>query len=832
MESNMKQQRLSKMLFLLAVVLSISVGALNVYNTWNKTTLQAKQEAISLAESAASFLSSDQLMSLNADPSDVNSTAYLEIKRDLSEFKKHHSEIRYAYLFKYKDGRLYFMADSESPESESCSPPGQEYYEATEQDLLPFYTGESVLTAPLTDRWGTWISALAPIKDPLTGKVIAMFGIDYPAAYWQSKIFKQVLLTAANIFFLILLLTVLYQFFLNNIKTHALSEKLRENETLFKAVFEQAPVGIAFANNYRFEQRINAEFARILSRPKEDFSSINWMEITHPDDVKRDLELFERFKTREIDNYTTEKRYIRPDGSYIWVNLLVSRINIDGTRSKSGDHLCIAQDINDKKIAEEALRESERSKSMLLSNLPGMAYRCKYDRQWTMTFISDGCYELTGYKPESLVNNHELSYNDIIAPEFRELLWLEWERAIKLKSTFRHEYEIITAAGEHKWVLETGQGVFKEDGDVAALEGIIIDITESKKRLDQIQYISEHDYMTGLYNRRYYESEKKRLDGSGLVPISIIMADINGIRLINDAFGHGEGDRLIIETAKIIQSCLRDGDTLCRTGGDDFTVILPCTGRDEAYEILILIKDTCEKFNNSLSNNEKHISLSVGFGTKESADSSLDRAEKEAEEFLRKRKLFEQKSYRNAVLSSIMATMYARSHETEAHSSRISKFCRMIGEKIGLSQKLMDDLHLFSMLHDLGKVGIDDRILNKPDKLNEEEITIMETHPEIGYKIAMSSPELESVADLILTHHERWDGSGYPYGKRGEEIPLLSRILAVADAYDAMTVDRVYRKALLKEAALEELQSNAGTQFDPEIVKIFVDLMRQSGQAD
>ncbi len=334
--------------------------------------------------------------------------------------------------------------------------------------------------------------------------------------------------------------------------------------------------------------------------------------------------------------------------------------------------------------------------------------------------------------------------------------------------------------------------------------------------------------MTGLYNRRHYELEKERLDCESSAPISIIIADINGVRLINDAFGHSEGDRLIIETAKLIQSCCREGDLLARTGGDDFTIILPYTGHDKAYEITNIIKESCEKFNRTISNNEKYLNLSIGFGTKENEYGSMDNAEKEAEEYLRKRKLFERKSYHNAVLSSIMATMYARSHETEAHSLRISGLCRAIAEKMCLPQKLMDELHLFSMLHDIGKVGIDDRILNKPDSLTNTESHIMETHPEIGYKIAMAAPELESVAEYILSHHERWDGSGYPNGKCGEEIPLLSRILAVADTYDAMTEDRVYRKAMSKESALEEIERNAGTQFDPEIVRVFMDSALES----
>lgn len=146
---------------------------------------------------------------------------------------------------------------------------------------------------------------------------------------------------------------------------------------------------------------------------------------------------------------------------------------------------------------------------------------------------------------------------------------------------------------------------------------------------------------------------------------------------------------------------------------------------------------------------------------------------------------------------------------------------------MGLSQSKLDQLELFAMLHDIGKIGVDDRILNKPAQLDSEEWISMRRHPEIGCRIATASPKLKHIALLILTHHERYDGSGYPVGLKGEEIPLLSRILAVADAYDAMTEERIYRKALSKEQAIEELMRNAGTQFDPYITELFIDCIKE-----
>jgi HD-GYP domain-containing protein (c-di-GMP phosphodiesterase class II) len=172
-----------------------------------------------------------------------------------------------------------------------------------------------------------------------------------------------------------------------------------------------------------------------------------------------------------------------------------------------------------------------------------------------------------------------------------------------------------------------------------------------------------------------------------------------------------------------------------------------------------------------------------------------------------------------------MSALYAKSQETEEHGQRLGQYADMIGKELGLDQKTLDDLKLLSMLHDIGKIGIDDRILNKPAKLNEEEWEVMKKHPEIGHRIAMSTPELCHIAEYILRHHERWDGSGYPDGILNEEIPLLSRILSIADAYDAMTEDRVYRKGMSTVEAIAELKRCSGTQFDPALVELFIGML-------
>jgi HD-GYP domain-containing protein (c-di-GMP phosphodiesterase class II) len=224
----------------------------------------------------------------------------------------------------------------------------------------------------------------------------------------------------------------------------------------------------------------------------------------------------------------------------------------------------------------------------------------------------------------------------------------------------------------------------------------------------------------------------------------------------------------------------------------------------------------------NISNEVFHINLSLGVGTKDNMDIDFLQTIKAAENYMYQSKLLEKKSSHSAIISSIKATMLEKSHETEAHAERLVTLSRKVGLSLNLSQSEIDNLELLATLHDIGKVGVADQILNKPGKLNNEEWDEMKKHPEIGYRIATSTPELTSIANYILSHHERWDGSGYPQNIAGNQIPLLSRIIAIIDAYDAMTQDRPYRKAIANKDAINEIIKNKGTQFDPEIVEIFI----------
>jgi|LSQX01.3.fsa_nt_gb diguanylate cyclase (GGDEF)-like protein len=336
-----------------------------------------------------------------------------------------------------------------------------------------------------------------------------------------------------------------------------------------------------------------------------------------------------------------------------------------------------------------------------------------------------------------------------------------------------------------------------------------------------MQKAAYSDLLTGIHNRNYLEIKLKDIEKAENLPFSVIMGDLNGLKITNDVFGHSAGDWLLKKTAEILQRNSSDNDLVFRWGGDEFVMFLPGKGRKEAEKVCRIIGEECEEINKE---SKWKLSLSLGTATKETGKLNLMELVKRAEDRMYKHKLLETRSYRNALISSLAETLSEKNIETVGHAERMTSLAMRLGERMDLSSSELDDLRLLALLHDIGKVAINDDILNKPGPLNEKEWVEMKKHSEVGYRIAQASLDLAGIADFILYHHERWDGTGYPLGKKGKEIPLLSRIISVVDAYDVMTHPRPYKEAISQEEAVKELKRCAGTQFDPEIVEIFTTL--------
>jgi diguanylate cyclase (GGDEF)-like protein len=298
---------------------------------------------------------------------------------------------------------------------------------------------------------------------------------------------------------------------------------------------------------------------------------------------------------------------------------------------------------------------------------------------------------------------------------------------------------------------------------------------------------------------------------------------VNGLKLVNDAFGHAAGDKLLTRVAQILKDCCRKEDVIARLGGDEFAIFLPRTSFKVTSIIIDRIKAACR----NASQDPVQLSIALGAVTKESSSQSIQEIQREAEERMYRSKLLESKSLRASIISSLKRTLFEKSHETEEHTNRLQRVALKIGHALGLSEGELNDLSLLSTLHDIGKIAIPEGIIAKPAQLSTEEWDLIWKHPEIGYRIAAATPELVPIAEAILAHHEWWDGTGYPRGLKGEEIPLLSRIISIVDAFDVMIFGRPYKEHITQEQALIELKKQGGIQFDPHLIEIFVRMERE-----
>ena len=347
---------------------------------------------------------------------------------------------------------------------------------------------------------------------------------------------------------------------------------------------------------------------------------------------------------------------------------------------------------------------------------------------------------------------------------------------------------------------------------------------ERKSSEEKIKHLSFHDSLTGLYNRAYFEEELERYNFSRYYPLGIVMLDVNGLKVINDTFGHSEGDRLLQHLSQVLTSASRQGDILARIGGDEFAILLPSTTSEEAHNFCERIKKACQQ--DIIKPIYLRLNISLGHTTQEGEYKDINSFLKEADRNMYQGKLFNGKSREKHFLEVFRIILAERDPHTSDHAQRLQELALSLGKRVGLTEYQLGNLKLLALLHDIGKIGIPDSILFKTYILTPSEWKKMREHSRIGYRMAKNIPDFAPIAQEILHHHEHWDGTGYPEGLKGEKIPLLSRIISVVDAYDVMQSRRPYKGAVSKTEALKEIKRCAGTQFDPQLVEIFLKIVK------
>jgi len=473
--------------------------------------------------------------------------------------------------------------------------------------------------------------------------------------------------------------------------------------------------------------------------------------------------------------------------------------------------LGVFRDITDLRIMEERLRKSEAELRTIFETANGIIFTLSPEGKFM--FVSRGWTKRLGHDISQVEG---CLYKSFIHPDDVSLCTRYFETVMLTGESEKGvEYRAKHQDGSWRWFVCSGAAVLDDEDNRLYAVGIADDITERKQAEAEIRYLSYHDKLTGLYNRTFFEEELKRINTERQLPLGLIIGDVNGLKLINDAMGHLEGDKVLIKAAEIFNKACRHEDIISRWGGDEFIVLLPRCDRATTLKVFKRINDSFSRVNNL----PIPINISLGLAVQNSLDRDIRDVIMEAEEKMYRNKLLQSRSTRSSFIKSLQKTLWERSHETEEHCQRMHEMAQKIGRALELTDSELDNLKLLAALHDIGKIAIPNSILDKPGKLSPEEWDTIRNHPEIGYRIALSSPELAPIAEAILHHHEWWNGHGYPLGLKGEKIPLISRIIAITDAYDVMTNGRPYKKAMSKAEALAEIKRFAGTQFDPELVR-------------
>ncbi|WBW96526.1 HD domain-containing phosphohydrolase [Oceanirhabdus sp. W0125-5] len=392
------------------------------------------------------------------------------------------------------------------------------------------------------------------------------------------------------------------------------------------------------------------------------------------------------------------------------------------------------------------------------------------------------------------------------------------------KEIDRVEIKILVDGKEYYFVKN--ESAICEDGENLGKVIFLNDISYMKVAMKKLETMAKKDMLTGLFNRVYFDEQIYAIGKSNIedkLPLAIVKGDINSMKMINDALGKKMGDKLIVKMSEIIKALVPENSLVARVGGDEFGIILFNTKEEIVLNMINGIKKRCEDEGEGLNN----LSMCLGYSIMENVEKNIDKHVECADNFMYRKKMMESRSARSSVIDSLKVALEQSNYETKEHAERTRELAVKLAKRVGIKQNKINDIEMLALLHDIGKLAIPDSILMKPGKLTDEEFEVIKTHSQKGYDIAISSPNLINIAEGILHHHERWDGRGYPKGLKGEEIPIESRIITIVDSYDVMTNDRPYHKAMPKEKAIEELLRCKGSQFDPQLVDIMIEMVNE-----
>ncbi|NTW96241.1 MAG: PAS domain S-box protein [Erysipelotrichaceae bacterium] len=481
-------------------------------------------------------------------------------------------------------------------------------------------------------------------------------------------------------------------------------------------------------------------------------------------------------------------------------------------------------DVTSRKKIEDALRLSEKKFLLITENISDVIWVLKPLTN-ELTYITPSVLSQIGYTPEEAM---KIKAEDLILStsfeKFKETIDKGAEYYIQHPEEDKiwvFEIQEYCKDGTIIWVESSMRFRFDEQGEVEVV-GVSRNIDHRKQTEKEILYLSYHDQLTGVYNRAFYEEEILRLNTARNLPFTLVVCDINGLKLTNDAFGHMAGDRLIISLAQVFQRVCRKDDIIARIGGDEFALLLPKTSEKVAQMVLSRIYDEI-----TLTKPER-IKLSASFGlkTKTSVDEDFSEIFKQAEDRMYLEKIKHHSNIKTGTIDLVATSLFEKYPEEKKHAHNVSVLCRKIGEALGMTSREVADLEMAGFLHDIGKIGLEEGLINPEKYAIFDETPEFKRHSEMGYQILRSVYTYAHIAEYILAHHEWFNGMGYPKGLKGNEIPLQGRIIKLANDFSS----QIDREGSDIPKTMKFIEERSNIQYDPALVLLLKKMYGNSTQ--
>lgn len=603
-----------------------------------------------------------------------------------------------------------------------------------------------------------------------------------------------------------------YAIYENISERRKVEKQMTREKALFERVLLDSPDGIAIFNSEGVVTRTNPAFEHLFGLDPGDALGHPLWEVVgrgaKEDDVRDNVDRL--MEEKRVDH---ESVRFRKDGSEIHVSVRATAITV---QSGSEEYLAIYREITERIRWEEDLATERVYFENLFMNSP-LAIAL-VDGDGSIQRVNSAFEKLFGYASWECIGRN---LDGLIAPgeltEDAERL----TRKVAKGGTIQAERSRRRKDGS--WVdVQINAVSFPVTGGQTVIYAIYQDITERKIFEEKFRYFGYHDSLTGLYNSAFFEEEMRRLDTPRQLPVSLVMADVDNLKLVNDAFGHIEGDRLILEAGRILQSCCRQEDIIARCGGDEFVMLLPGTSLLEARSICDRIREACGR---RVTNSIIPPSIALGVAVKDEVTQDFIQVRKKADDDMYLDKLMRSERSRSAIYTRIVNFLES-DRRRNAHIQRLRKLSRLFASCLSMKQDETEKLLLLAQFHDVGLMPVPAEVLYREGPLEPGEWEDVRKHPERGYHLARNLSPITPVAEDILCHHEHFDGSGYPRGLSGDDIPIASRIMNLLCAYEVMTGWRSYRPSFTHEEALGEVASGAGGQFDPRLSGLFINLLR------